>query len=160
MPSFDVVSEIDKHELSNAIDQTAREIATRFDFKGTAANIKLEDKQIVISGDNDFQLDQISTILYQRLSKRGVDIKCLKEEEIRQTGKIAFQNIVVQQGIDKDLGRKIVKLTKDSKLKVQAAMQGDQVRITGKKRDDLQLIMSQLRQQEYDLPLQFVNFRD
>lgn len=160
MPSFDVVSEVDMHELNNSVDQTQREIGTRYDFKGTSAAIEQKDSQITIIGDSDFQLDQISDVLYQKMAKRGLDIGSLEKGKTETSGKSVKQDITVKQGIDKEQAKKLVKLIKDSKLKVQAAIQGEQVRITGKKRDDLQQVISMLKESKLDLPLQYVNFRD
>lgn len=160
MPSFDVVSEVDRHELQNAIDQANREISTRFDFRGTDAHIEESEQQLTLIAENDFQLQQMRTILDIKLAKREVDIACLAPEEPEITGKRARQSIQVRQGIDKDMARKLVKLAKDSKLKVQAAIQGDRVRVSGKKRDDLQQIITLLREANLDLPLQYTNFRD
>jgi len=161
MPSFDVVSEIDKHELSNAIDQVNREISTRFDFKGSDAKVELSDDVIKMEAENEFQLKQVSPIIYTKLSKRNVDIRCLEKGKVEPRGKRAYQTITVKQGIDKDAARIIVKLVKEMKTKVQAAVQGEQVRITGKKRDDLQAVMAMLKASDkIDLPLQFTNFRD
>jgi hypothetical protein len=143
MPSFDVVSEVDMHELTNAVDQTNREVGNRFDFKGT--NSKVE---------------QILDILRQKMVKRGIDIGCLELEEPVTSGKEVRRKVIARQGIDKDLARKIVKMTKDAKLKVQAAIQGDQVRVSGKKRDDLQQVITMLKEAKLDLPLQYTNFRD
>ena len=161
MPSFDVVSEVDKHELSNAIDQVNREISTRFDFKGSDAKVELADSVIKLDADSEFQLKQISPIIYDKLGKRGVDVRCLEKSKAEPRGKRAYQDITVKQGVDKDLARVIVKLIKESKIKVQAAIQGDQVRVTGKKRDDLQQVMALLKASEsIDAALQYTNFRD
>jgi len=161
MPSFDVVSEVDTHELSNAIDQVNRELSTRFDFKGSNAKVELSDSVIKMDAENDFQLKQISPIVYTKLGKRNIDIRCLEKGKVEPRGKRAYQNITVKQGIDKELAKKIVKMIKDSKLKVQAAIQGDQVRVSGKKRDDLQQIMAMLKSADtLDAALQFTNFRD
>ncbi len=160
MPSFDIVSEVDLHELSNAIDQTNREISTRFDFKGTDAKVDYSEDSVTLQAETEFQLDQIQTILNKKLAKRKVDINSL------EAGKVEIQNLrarlpmTVKQGIDKDIAKKIVKAIKNTKLKVQASIQGEQVRVTGKKRDDLQEIMALLREQDFGLPLQFINFRD
>ncbi len=160
MPSFDIVSEVDLHELSNAIDQTNREISTRFDFKGTDAKVDYSENSLMLQAETEFQLEQIQTILNKKLAKRKVDINSL------EAGKVEIQNLrarlpmTVKQGIDKEIAKKIVKAIKNTKLKVQAAIQGDQVRVTGKKRDDLQEIMALLREQDFGLPLQFINFRD
>ncbi len=160
MPSFDVVSEINMHELANALDQTNREVGTRYDFKGADASVIQEAKVLTLEADNDFQLDQMLNILYQKMAKRSVDIGNLEVKPVEITGKRARQIINLRQGIDKELARKIVRLVKDSKLKVQAAIQGDQVRVSGKKKDDLQDVVALLRNSKLDLPLQYTNFRD
>jgi len=160
MPSFDVVSEIDMHETTNAVDQANREVGNRFDFKGTDSRYVLEDTQITLYSQSDFQLRQMLDILQSKLSKRGIDIACLKIEEPEISGKTARQRITLRQGIDQETARGIIRLIKDSKLKVQAAIQGDKLRITGKKRDDLQAVIALLRAKPVDLPLQYVNFRD
>ncbi|MGE0482752.1 MAG: YajQ family cyclic di-GMP-binding protein [Gammaproteobacteria bacterium] len=160
MPSFDVVSEIDKHELSNAVDQAVRELAQRFDFKGSKARIEHEDKLITLVAESEFQTRQILDILHAKFAKRGLDINCLELGELTSNVAETRQPVTVREGIDKDLARKLVKMVKDSKLKVQAQMQQDQVRVTGKSRDDLQKIISLLREAEVDYPLQFTNFRD
>ena len=161
MPSFDVVSEIDQHELSNAIDQMNREIGNRYDFKGSDAKIVISDDALNVEAESEFQINQIEEIIYSKLAKRGIDTRCLEKGKIEERGKRAYQTISVRQGIDKELARKMVKMVKDMKMKVQAAVQGDQVRITGKKRDDLQQVMAMLKAADsIDLPLQFTNFRD
>lgn len=160
MPSFDVVSEVDKHELQNALDQANREISTRFDFRGTEARISGSDEQLTLVAESDFQLQQMRALLDTKLAKRGVDVACLVPQEPEITGKQARQTIQVQQGIDEDTARKIVKLAKGSKLKVQTAIQGDRVRVSGKKRDDLQQLITLLREAKLSLPLQYINFRD
>ena len=160
MPSFDVVSEIDMHETTNAVDQANREVGNRFDFKGTDSRYVLEDTQITLHSQSDFQLHQMLDILQSKLSKRGIDIACLKIEDPEISGKTARQRITLRQGIDQETARGIIRLIKDSKLKVQAAVQGDKLRITGKKRDDLQAVIALLRANPVDLPLQYVNFRD
>jgi uncharacterized protein YajQ (UPF0234 family) len=160
MPSFDVVSEIDMHETTNAVDQANREVGNRFDFKGTDSRYVLEDTQITLYSQSDFQLRQMLDILQSKLSKRGIDIACLKIEDPEISGKTARQRIALRQGIDQETARGIIRLIKDSKLKVQAAVQGDKLRITGKKRDDLQAVIALLRANPVDLPLQYVNFRD
>ncbi|PHS70979.1 MAG: YajQ family cyclic di-GMP-binding protein [Methylophaga sp.] len=161
MPSFDVVSEIDKHELTNAVDQANREIGNRFDFRGTDAQVEQSDKLLTIHADSDFQLDQVLDILRLKLVKRGIEVSCLEVKDSVGNGKMRKQDVIIREGIDKDLSRKIVKLIKQSKAKVQAAIQGDSVRITGKKRDDLQGAMALLRDNEsIEMPLQFNNFRD
>lgn len=161
MPSFDTVSEIDKHELSNAVDQANKEVTSRFDFKGTGSSFELKDSVIALSTESDFQLEQMYDILTNKLSKRGIDILCLERQEADLQLKTARQNIVVREGLDTPLCKKVVKLIKDSKLKVQASIQGDSVRVAGKKRDDLQEVMALLRNADgLDMPLQFKNFRD
>ena len=161
MPSFDVVSEIDAHELSNAIDQVNRELGTRYDFKGSNARVEISDKVLNVEADSEFQIQQIHEIIYQKLAKRDVDTRCLEKAKVEERGRRAYQKITVREGIDKDLARKLVKMIKDSKLKVQSAIQGEQLRVTGKKRDDLQQVMALLRDSDQvELPLQFTNFRD
>ena len=160
MPTFDVVSEVDQHELTNAVDQANREIGNRFDFKGSDSRISQKDENLTIESESDFQVKQIEEILRIKLAKRGIDVACLESGEITITNNRAQLPIKVLQGIDKDSCRKIVKLVKETKIKVQAAIQSEQVRITGKKRDDLQQIMAMLREADLELPLQFQNFRD
>ncbi|MEO7557841.1 MAG: YajQ family cyclic di-GMP-binding protein [Gammaproteobacteria bacterium] len=160
MPSFDVVSEIDKHELSNAVDQANREIAARFDFKGSGAHIDQDKTVLTLHADNEFQIKQMADILEGKLVKRGIDLSSLDRGKIEVSGIKAHQKITVREGIDAELARKIVKLIKESKSKTQAAIQGEQVRITGKKRDDLQEVIGFLRKAELGLPLQYINFRD
>jgi cyclic-di-GMP-binding protein len=160
MPSFDVVSEVDMHEVSNAVDQTNREIANRYDFKGTDANILRENAVLTLHAQAAFQLKQMMDILAQRLAKRGVDVGCMEEGKVEETGKKAKQTVTIRHGIDTDLARKIVKIVKEARLKVQAAIQGEKVRITGKSRDDLQQVIGLLRDAKLGLPLQFENFRD
>ncbi len=160
MPSFDVVSEIDTHELTNAIDQSNREVSNRFDFKGTNSRIEHKEAILTLIAPAEFQIKQIIDILQSKLSKRGIDIGCLEYGDIQESNNEARQQITVRQGIDKELARKIVKLVKNTKLKVQSSIQGDQVRIAGKKRDDLQEAITFLKQQNLGLPLQYTNFRD
>lgn len=160
MPSFDVVSEVDQHELSNAVDHTQREIGNRFDFKGTSASVALSDGRIQVSADSDFQIQQIHPVLYQKLTARNIDIACLDASSVEKSGKGVKQSITVRQGIDKETAKKAVARIKESKLKVQAQIQGEQLRVTGKKRDDLQSVMALLKGAELGLPLQFQNFRD
>jgi uncharacterized protein YajQ (UPF0234 family) len=160
MPSFDVVSEFDSHEASNAVDQANREVDTRFDFKGTGSKYVLEGNVIALTSQTDFQLQQMRDILRQKLAKRGIDIGCIKEDEPEISGNEARQKITLRQGIEADLARDLVKRIKAGKLKVQAAIQGDKLRVTGKKRDDLQAVISLLREAKVDLPLQYENFRD
>ena len=160
MPSFDVVSEIDKHELANAVDQANREVSNRFDFKGTDSRVEAAENILTLIAPTEFQINQMSDILRTKLSKRGVDIGCLEFGPVQESGREARQTVTARQGIDKELARKIVKLVKESKLKVQTSIQGDQVRVNGKKRDDLQAVIALLREQDLGLPLQYVNFRD
>lgn len=161
MPSFDIVSEIEKHELTNAVDQTNREISNRFDFRGTDAKVEQSEKVLILHAESDFQLDQVQDILRLKLVKRGIEVNCLEVKDSVGNGKMRKQDIVVREGIDADLSRKIVKLIKASKSKVQAAIQGDSVRVTGKKRDELQGVMALLKgNDDIDMPLQFNNFRD
>lgn len=160
MPSFDIVSEVDQHEVNNAVDQANREIGARFDFKGSDARIEYADNALKLEAQNEFQVDQMRDILEKKLAKRGIDLGALKPDKVEESGTRARQKIEVRQGIDQDIGRKIVKLIKESKLKVQASIQGDQLRITGKKRDDLQDAIALLRKSDVGLPLQYQNFRD
>lgn len=161
MPSFDVVSEIDRHELTNAIDQANREISNRFDFKGTNSRIEQAESVLKLIAPAEFQVNQVRDILHNKLSKRNIDVRCLDEGKIVESNNEAQQELIVRQGIDKELAKKIVKIIKDTKLKVQAAIQGEQVRVTGKKRDDLQEVIALLKNQKgIDLPLQFTNYRD
>ncbi len=160
MPSFDIVSNIDNHEVTNAIDQTNREVKNRFDFKDTNARVELAKDKITIIAPTDFQLKQVDEILRNKLTKRGVDIRVLKYQEIKTNLSEAQQQIDVKQGIDAENAKKIVKMIKDEGYKVQAAIQGDQVRVTGKKRDDLQEVIAMLRQAKVEIPLQYTNFRE
>lgn len=160
MPSFDVVSELNAHEVANAVDQANRELSQRFDFKDTGARFELEESTVTLHAQVDFQLQQMLEILKLRLGKRGVDLACLDVKEPETTLSAARQQVLLKQGIDAETGRKISRLVKDSKLKVQAAIQGEKVRITGKQRDDLQAAIKLLRGSKLDLPLQFDNFRD
>ena len=160
MPSFDVVSKIDNHEFTNAIDQTNREVSNRFDFKGTNSRVEATKENLTLIAPAEFQVKQITDILENKMSKRGIDVACLDYGQIQESNNEARQQVTVRQGIDKELARKIVKIVKDSKLKIQTSIQGEQVRVTGKKRDDLQNIISTLKEQNLDLPLQYINFRD
>lgn len=160
MPSFDVVSDFDQHEASNAVDQANREVQTRFDFKGTGSKYALDDQVITLTTQSDFQLKQMMEILQLKLAKRGVDIACLEEQEPEFSGSEARQKVVLRRGIDADRARKLVKQIKAAKLKVQAAIQGDKLRVSGKKRDDLQSVISLLKDTDVGLPLQYENFRD
>lgn len=160
MPSFDVVSEYDAHEASNAVDQANREVSTRFDFKGTGSKFELESNVISLTSQSDFQLQQMLDILRQKLSKRGIDVGCLQEEEPEITGSEARQKVIMRQGIDTPLAKDLVKKIKASKLKVQTSIQGDKLRVSGKKRDDLQSAIALLKDADAGLPLQYENFRD
>ncbi len=160
MPSFDVVSDFDAHEASNAVDQANREVTNRFDFKGTSSKYELEGQLISVISQTDFQLKQMVDILRLKLAKRGIDIACMKEEEPEITGSGARQKVILRQGIDTPLAKDLVKKIKVSKLKVQTAIQGDKLRISGKKRDDLQSVIALLKKTDIDLPLQYENFRD
>jgi len=160
MPSFDVVSEVDMHEVTNAIDQANREVATRFDFKGTNATYEKNDAVISMQAETEFQLKQMLDILQTKLAKRDVDIKCLQIDDPEIAGKAARQKITLRQGLDAALSKKLTKVIKDSKLKVQASIQGEKIRVSGKKRDDLQQVIAMLRGTKLDIPLQYDNFRD
>ncbi len=162
MPSFDTVSELDGHEVTNAVDQANRELQQRFDFRGSKAEFTRTEKEpftVIVKGEAHHQLKQMLEILKLRLSKRGIDVNCIEVKDVDENS-AATQKVVLKHGVDQDAGRKIVKLLKESGLKVQAQMQGDKVRVTGKKRDDLQLAMAALRQAEIGVPLQFENFKD
>jgi hypothetical protein len=160
MPTFDVVSEVNHHELTNAVDQANREVGTRFDFKGTGSNFELAGAEITMNTQSEFQLQQMYDVLCNKLVKRGVDIACLEPGEPNLQLKTATQRVSVREGIEAADARKMVKLIKDSKIKVQAAIQGDQLRVTGKKRDDLQAVIALLKEQKFSVPLQYRNFRD
>jgi len=160
MPSFDVVSDFDTHEVNNAVDQANREVNTRFDFKGTDSRYEIEEQVVTMSSQSDFQLKQMLDILHQKLAKRGIDIACLEEQDIETSNNVARQRIILRRGIDADRARKLVKQIKAAKLKVQTAIQGDKLRVNGKKRDDLQSVIAMLKEQDVGLPLQYENFRD
>jgi hypothetical protein len=160
MPSFDVVSDFDAHEARNGVDQANREVTTRFDFKGTGSKFELDENVISLTTQSDFQLKQMMDILHQKLSKRGIDIGCLEEQEPEFSGSEARQKVIMRRGIDTDRARKLVKQIKTRKLKVQAAIQGDKLRVSGKKRDDLQNVIAMLKESDIGLPLQYENFRD
>jgi hypothetical protein len=161
MPSFDVVSEVNMQEVRNGLDQALREIGTRFDFKTSDTRIELVGEQLTIVSEDEFKTGQARDVLYLRLAKRGIDIAALSAGSVeRAASGRSRQEITIRQGIDADAARKIVRAVKDSKCKVQAAVQGSQVRITGKKKDDLQQVITLLRKQSFGLPLQFINFRD
>lgn len=160
MPSFDCVSEIDAHELTNAVDQANRELETRFDFKGVNASYKREEFSVVMEAPEAFQLKQMLEILKMRVAKRGIDVGCLEEEDVDKNLARARQRVVLRHGIDAESGKKLQKAIKESKLKVTAAIQGDKLRVTGKSRDELQAAIALLRKTTTDRPLQFNNFRD
>lgn len=160
MPSFDVVSEFDAHEARNAVDQANREVEVRFDFKGTGSKFEIDNDIITLTSKSDFQLNQMLDILRQKLAKRGVDISCMDAQKPDLALSEARQKVILRQGIETDTAKKLVKTIKASKLKVQAAIQGEKLRITGKKRDDLQAAIALLKDQDIGLPLQYDNFRD
>ena len=160
MPSFDVVSEFEKQELTNAINQANRELETRFDFKKIKAKFELDECNVVMRAEVDFQLKQMQDILESKLVKRGIDIMCMDVGEVESNVAEARVTVSMRQGLDKDVAKKVVKLIKESKTKVQSAIQGDKVRVTGKKRDDLQKAISLLKEADFNIPLQFNNFRD
>ena len=160
MPSFDIVSEVDTHELTNAVDQASRELTTRFDFKGVEAKFVLEDSVVSQSAPSDFQLKQMTDILKQRLTARGIDIRCLEFGEVETNLAGARQKVTIKQGIERDTAKKIQAALKDAKLKVDSQINGDKLRVNGKKRDDLQEVIAFLKKTEFEQPLQFDNFRD
>lgn len=160
MPSFDIVSKVDSQEVTNAVDQANREVQNRFDFKGSNARFELAKEEITLIAPTDFQLKQMLDILYNKFAKRGLDIKALDVEKPAIALHEARQVVKVKQGIDQEFAKKITKLIKDQKLKVQTSIQGDQIRVTGKKRDDLQEVIGMLREANLELPLQYDNFRD
>jgi uncharacterized protein YajQ (UPF0234 family) len=160
MPSFDVVSDFDAHEASNAVDQANREVTTRFDFKGTGSKYQLDGQVIQMTSQSDFQLGQMLDVLQQKAAKRGIDVRCLREEDVEIAGKEARQKVVLRKGIDTPLARELVKKIKSMKIKVQSAIQGEKLRVSGSKRDDLQKVIAMLKAEDIDLPLQYENFRD
>lgn len=166
MPSFDIVSEIDKVELRNAIDQSNKEVTNRYDFKGSDARIETGDKTLTLFADSEFQLDQVNDILTSKLAKRGIDVRCMEYGKLEKvSGNKVKKTVTVKEGLEADLAKKIVKMIKDAKIKVQAAIQGEAVRVTGAKRDNLQEVIALLRKEivsdmEGGFPLQFNNFRD
>lgn len=160
MPSFDVVSDFDAHEASNAVDQANREVANRFDFKGTGSRYEIDGQLVQLTSQSDFQLKQMLEILRLKLTKRGIDIGCLQVEDPEISGNVARQKVILRRGIEAQLARDLVRQVKASKLKVQAAIQGDKLRVTGKKRDDLQAAIALLKKADAGLPLQYENFRD
>ena len=161
MPSFDIISEFDTHEVKNAVDQANKEVSTRFDFKGTSSSFELTDEKLVMISESTFQLQQMFSVIVAKLSRRGVDVGCMDVGDPKGTGgKLMRQEITLKQGLDSTTAKKIVKLIKVKKLKVQAAINGDKVRVTGKKRDDLQEVIQMLRDEKLETPLQYDNFRD
>ena len=160
MPSFDVVSEVDLQEVRNAVDQAQRVIDTRFDFKAVDASFEQNESEITLKAEHEFQLQQMLDILRERLAKRGVDVAAMDVQDAHTSLSQASQKILIKQGIGSDSAKKMVKNIKASKIKVQAQIQGEQLRVTGKKRDDLQKVITLLKEGSYDLPLQFKNFRD
>ncbi|WP_432382865.1 YajQ family cyclic di-GMP-binding protein [Duganella sp. P38] len=161
MPSFDVVLEADMIEVKNAVEQSQKEIGTRFDFKGTGAAVEQKERELTVTADSDFQLQQVRDVLIGKLGKRKVDVRFLEDGDIKKIGGDKVRQVIkVKNGIESDAAKKIVRIIKDSKMKVQAAIQGESVRVTGAKRDDLQAAMALLRKEATDLPLEFNNFRD
>ncbi len=161
MPSFDIVSEVNKVELRNAVDQANKEISNRFDFKGSDARVEQADTALTLFADDDFKLSQVYDVLIGKLAKRGVDIRCLQKGKTEKiSGDKVKQAVTVRTGVDQELGKKIVKLVKDSKLKVQASIHGDSVRVSGAKKDILQEVIALVRKSVTDFPLQYENFRD
>jgi cyclic-di-GMP-binding protein len=161
MPSFDIVSQVDKQEVTNAVAQTNKEVSTRFDFKGSDSRVEQAEYQLTVFADDEFKLKQVFDILNAKLAKRGIDVRCLEMGKIEAiSGNKAKQPVKIRVGIESELGKKIVKLVKESKLKVQASIQGDAVRVSGAKKDQLQEAIRTVKAQNYSLPLQFQNFRD
>jgi len=162
MPSFDVVSEINAHELTNAVDQASRELGQRFDFRDAGASYELNEKEftILMKAKSEFQLKQMVDILRLKVAKRGIDVSCMETKDVEKNLAEARQEVALRHGIDQEVGKKIVKLIKDSKIKVQAGIHGDKVRVTGKNRDDLQEAIALLRKETFDRALQYENFRD
>jgi len=161
MPSFDVVCETDMQEMDNAVNQTHKEITTRYDFKGSKANITLSDEGITIIGDDDYKLNTVTEILRAKLVRRNLDSKCLEYGEVEDaSGSVKRQMLSIKQGISQELAKTVIKAIKQEKMKVQAVIQGDQIRISGKKRDDLQAVMALIKGMDTDRPVKFVNFRD
>lgn len=160
MPSFDVVSEIDMAEVRNSVDNANRELSTRFDFRGVDATIEYKDDSVLLIAEGDFQLQQLQDILRNACSKRNLDTSAMESQDVVRSGKTYRRNIVFKQGIEQPVAKKIVKLIKDNKMKVQASIQGDQLRVNGKKRDDLQAVMTLIKNADLGQPFQFTNFRD
>ncbi|MAD91902.1 MAG: YajQ family cyclic di-GMP-binding protein [Gammaproteobacteria bacterium] len=160
MPSFDIVSDFNFQEVINAVDQANREVGTRFDFKGSNSKFEIENMEITMNSQSSFQLKQMLDILCQRLSKRGINIACLEKQDVELNNVIARQKILLRRGIDNDRAKKIIKIIKEKKIKVQTSTQGEKLRVSGKKRDDLQEIITILKNTNFDLPLQYENFRE
>ena len=160
MPSFDVVSEVDKHELANAVDQVNREVANRYDFKGSDARVEQSENTLTLHAQSEFQIEQIMDVLRQKLAKRGIDLACMEPGRVEEANQRARQEVKIREGIDQAVGKKLIKIIKDARLKVQTQIQGEQLRVTGKKRDDLQAVIQLLRDADVEVPLQFNNFRD
>jgi uncharacterized protein YajQ (UPF0234 family) len=161
MPSFDIVSQVDRQEVKNAVEQTNKEITNRFDFKGSDARVEQNELELTVYADDEFKLGQVSDVLRARLAKRNVDVRCLEAGAIEKiSGDKVKRPITLKVGVSQDKGKQIQKLIKDSKLKVAAAIQGDAVRVSGAKKDDLQAAMQLVRSKVTDLPLQYINFRD
>ncbi len=162
MPSFDIVSEIEIFEIANAVGNTQKELATRFDFRGSPAKVELQEKNktVVLTAESDFQVDQLRTMLEQHLVKRKLDVQIMDIKDMQASGRNMTQSIILKDGLDQDTAKKIVRHLKDAGFKVQAAIQGDKIRVSDKKRDALQTVMADLRQQSFGIPLQFNNFKD
>lgn len=160
MPAFDVVSEVDLQEVRNAVDQSSRELRTRFDFRGVDAGFTLDGGVVTVWAQEEFQVDQLVDILKDKMTRRSVDIGCLDPRPLEASGRRKRQPFGLKRGIDREAGKRIVKTVKDTKLRVQSQIQGDKVRVTGKKRDDLQSVIAKLQDGDYGVPLQFDNFRD
>ncbi|MEP4890669.1 MAG: YajQ family cyclic di-GMP-binding protein [Aliiglaciecola sp.] len=160
MPSFDIVSEIDMNEVRNSVENANRELSTRFDFRGVEASIEYKDESVVLTAEGDFQLQQLTDMLRNACSKRKLDTNAMDPQDTVRSGKTHRRTVKFKQGIEQPIAKKIVKLIKDKKMKVQASIQGDQLRVNGKKRDDLQAVMALLRSEDLGQPLQFNNFRD
>ena len=160
MPSFDVVSEVDWHEITNAIDQANRELQTRFDFRGVEAKFEKQEQSVRVTAEADIQLDQMIDILRAKMVKRSIDPKVMDIGDQEHVGKLLHKNVQIPEGLESLFAKRVVKLIKEKKLKVQAAIQGDKIRVTGKKRDDLQQVMATLKEEDFDVPLQYNNFRD
>ena len=160
MPSFDIVSEVDNVELKNAVDNSGRELATRFDFRNVDASFSLSKEVVKVSAESDFQINQMMDIFRANLAKRGVDAKAMDLKDIVHSGKTFYQEVAFKQGVESLIAKKVVKAIKDAKMKVQVAIQGEKIRVTGKKRDDLQAVMALIREGDFGQPFQFDNFHD